>query len=232
MNEWTSGLKNEWMTEWTYEWMNILHAGATAAAGCGLWEGRCHGSCGEATQRHQHGAGWDGRSSGGSWQVSHSCMHHRRLWKSGLLIQSASWLMPCWVGSCHAELYIILISVQWAGCRSAVRCLYMQPGSFSAASVCHAACHMMYVCCTWAARYNTWLLIKLTPKGVVFPFLFFVFFLPFSFLFFSFSFLFFSFLFFSFLFFSFLFFSFLFFSMCAVAIAEPVMSWRQKGWHE
>ncbi len=23
----------------------------------------------------------------------------------------------------------------------------------------------------WAARYNTWLLIKLTPKGVVFPFL-------------------------------------------------------------
>ncbi len=26
---------------------------------------------------------------------------------------------------------------------------------------------------TWAARYNTWLLIKLTPKGVVFSFLFF-----------------------------------------------------------
>jgi len=26
-------------------------------------------------------------------------------------------------------------------------------------------------CCTWAARYNTWLLIKLTPKGVVFSFL-------------------------------------------------------------
>ncbi len=25
----------------------------------------------------------------------------------------------------------------------------------------------------WAARYNTWLLIKLTPKGVVFSFLFF-----------------------------------------------------------
>ncbi len=24
----------------------------------------------------------------------------------------------------------------------------------------------------WAARYNTWLLIKLTPKGVVFSFLF------------------------------------------------------------
>jgi len=41
-------------------------------------------------------------------------------------------------------------------------------------------------CCTclpwWAARYNTWLLIKLTPKGVVFSFLFF------SFLFFSFLF--------------------------------------------
>ena len=26
---------------------------------------------------------------------------------------------------------------------------------------------------TWAARYNTWLFIKLTPKGVVFSFLFF-----------------------------------------------------------
>ncbi len=25
----------------------------------------------------------------------------------------------------------------------------------------------------WAARYNTWLVIKLTPKGVVFSFLFF-----------------------------------------------------------
>ena len=25
---------------------------------------------------------------------------------------------------------------------------------------------------TWAARYNTWLLIKLTPKGVTFSFLF------------------------------------------------------------
>ncbi len=25
--------------------------------------------------------------------------------------------------------------------------------------------------CTWTARYNTWLLIKLTPKGVVFSFL-------------------------------------------------------------
>ena len=25
----------------------------------------------------------------------------------------------------------------------------------------------------WAARYNTWLLIKLSPKGVVFSFLFF-----------------------------------------------------------
>ena len=38
---------------------------------------------------------------------------------------------------------------------------------------------------TWAARYNTGLLIKLTPKGVVFSFLFFSF-LFFSFLFFSF----------------------------------------------
>jgi hypothetical protein len=27
-------------------------------------------------------------------------------------------------------------------------------------------------CQAWAARYNTWLLIKLTPKGVVFSFLF------------------------------------------------------------
>jgi len=71
----------------------------------------------------------------------------------------------------------------------------------------------------WAARYNTWLLIKLTPKGVVFSFLFFSFlflsfpFLSFPFLSFPFlSFPFLSFPFLSFLFFSFLFFSFLFFS--------------------
>ncbi len=31
---------------------------------------------------------------------------------------------------------------------------------------------------SWAARYNTWLLIKLTPKGVVFSFLFFSFACP------------------------------------------------------
>ena len=32
----------------------------------------------------------------------------------------------------------------------------------------------MYICSNgaWAARYNTWLLIKLTPKGIVFSFLF------------------------------------------------------------
>ena len=53
--------------------------------------------------------------------------------------------------------------------------------------------------CTTVARHDTWLLLELTPKGVVFSFLFF-------------SFLFFSFLLFSFLFFSFLFFSFLVFS--------------------
>jgi len=46
----------------------------------------------------------------------------------------------------------------------------------------------VYVHFAWAARYNTWLLIKLTPKGVVFSFLFFSF-LFFSFLFFSFLFL-------------------------------------------
>jgi len=33
----------------------------------------------------------------------------------------------------------------------------------------------VYVHFAWAARYNTWLLIKLTPKGVVFSFLFFSF---------------------------------------------------------
>ncbi len=63
----------------------------------------------------------------------------------------------------------------------------------------------------WAARFFTWLLIKLTLKGLFFSFLFFSF-LFFSFLFFSF--LFFSFLFFSFPFLSFPFFYFLFFS-CA-----------------
>ena len=30
----------------------------------------------------------------------------------------------------------------------------------------------MYATAPWAARYNTWLLIKLTPKGIVFSFLF------------------------------------------------------------
>ena len=72
----------------------------------------------------------------------------------------------------------------------------------------------------WAARYNTWLLIKLTPNGVVFSFLFFSF-LFFSFLFFSF--LFFSFLFFSFLFFSCLFFSFLFFSFLVFSNSFDVL---------
>ncbi len=32
-----------------------------------------------------------------------------------------------------------------------------------------------FIAYAWAARYNTWLLIKLTPKGVVFSFLFFSF---------------------------------------------------------
>jgi len=27
---------------------------------------------------------------------------------------------------------------------------------------------------SWAARYNTWLLIEVTPKGIVFAFLFFL----------------------------------------------------------
>ena len=54
----------------------------------------------------------------------------------------------------------------------------------------------------WAAQYNTWLLIKLTLKGIVFSFLFF------------------SFLLFSFLFFSFLFFSFLFFSFDTAALLQ------------
>ena len=63
---------------------------------------------------------------------------------------------------------------------------------------------------SWAARYCTRLLIKLTPKGVVFPFL--------SFPFLSFPFLSFPFLFFSFLFFPFLFFPFLVsYSNCAHA---------------
>ncbi len=72
----------------------------------------------------------------------------------------------------------------------------------------------------WAARYDTWLLIALTPEGfsfLFFPFLFFSF-LFFSFLFFPF--LFFSFLFFSFLFFSFLSFPFLFFSFPGKAHPE------------
>ena len=35
-------------------------------------------------------------------------------------------------------------------------------------------CHLrQHLATPWAARYNTWLLIKLTPKGVVFSFLFF-----------------------------------------------------------
>ncbi len=37
--------------------------------------------------------------------------------------------------------------------------------------LCEAVLPVGYVWC-WAARYNTWLLIELTPKGVVFSFLF------------------------------------------------------------
>ena len=63
----------------------------------------------------------------------------------------------------------------------------------------------------WAAQYNTWLLIKLTLKGIVFSFLFF-----------------------SFLLFSFLFFSFLFFRHCCTPAAATAFCWwashcMQKG---
>jgi len=34
---------------------------------------------------------------------------------------------------------------------------------------------LLWAITTWAARYNTWLLNKLMPKGVVFSFLFFSF---------------------------------------------------------
>ena len=33
-------------------------------------------------------------------------------------------------------------------------------------------CYTVFIDRSWAARYNTWLLIKLTPKGVVLSFLF------------------------------------------------------------
>ena len=49
-------------------------------------------------------------------------------------------------------------------------------------SLVQPSCCLCKGCSSWEARYNTWLLIKLTPKGVVFSFLFF------SFLFFSFLF--------------------------------------------
>ncbi len=45
----------------------------------------------------------------------------------------------------------------------------------------HEGSRDVYVPWTWAARYNTWLLIKLAPKGVDFSFSFF----SFSFLFFT-----------------------------------------------
>ena len=45
-----------------------------------------------------------------------------------------------------------------------------------------AVAALMQCAKAWTAQYNAWLLIKLTPKGVVFSFLFF------SFLFFSFRF--------------------------------------------
>jgi len=74
--------------------------------------------------------------------------------------------------------------------------------------------HDLLVCRTWAARCNTWLLIQLTPKGVVF--------------------LFFSFLFFSFLFFSFLFCSFSpFFSpvglQISLAAGTPLTLWLMQN---
>ncbi len=101
-------------------------------------------------------------------------------------------------------------------------CMHPQSNMLSAATAVEYQWQLVQLqsqASSWAAWYNTRLLIESTPKGVVFSFLFFSFlffsFLFFSFLFFSFLFfsvLFFSFLFFSFLFFSFLFFSFLFFS--------------------
>ena len=42
-----------------------------------------------------------------------------------------------------------------------------------AAVLCMRSHGVSLLYCIWAARYNTWLLIKLTPKGVVLSFLFF-----------------------------------------------------------
>ncbi len=41
----------------------------------------------------------------------------------------------------------------------------------TAPCTCNSLQQTLYLADRWAARYNTWLLIKLTPKGVVFSFL-------------------------------------------------------------
>ncbi len=97
------------------------------------------------------------------------------------------------VGGCHCHL--ISMHIPWSSSAFLAFAQHMLHLSLHSAHKVHTG--------YWAGRFDTWLPIELTSKGVVVSFLFF------SFLFFSF--LFFSFLFFSFLFFSFLFFSFLFF---------------------
>ncbi len=61
-----------------------------------------------------------------------------------------------------------------AGCASAAAVPHLlQPSDLVPVCLPPPACNMEYAVSFWAARYDTWLLIKLTPKGVVFSFLFF-----------------------------------------------------------
>ena len=57
-----------------------------------------------------------------------------------------------------------------------LRAFHMQPTSYASSDKIYLTDSCLS--CPWAARYNTGLLIKLMPKGVVFSFLFFLPFLP------------------------------------------------------
>ncbi len=67
---------------------------------------------------------------------------------------------------------VMLLQICWFVCCSSFG------AGYSRTSLCwthrlRLDCSLLQVTTSWAARYNTWLLIKLTPKGVVFSFLFF-----------------------------------------------------------
>ena len=94
-----------------------------------------------------------------------------RCWQTGGL-WTASKLRSCFL-SLWELAYLCKCALKRATCD--YRC--WQTGSLWTAARCAQRPKMRHVflIVVWAARYNTWLLIKLTPKGVVFSFRFFSF---------------------------------------------------------